>query len=287
MKSGIIIYRKEDYNKSSFFCDELIRYGNQFNLKIELYFFEDIQLCIDNNSFYLKYKNNKIQHVDFVINRSRERYLSLHLHKMNIKTFNTYDVVMMCNDKALTHQHINALSINSIKTTIQPVYSFNEDNYTSFPYVLKSLDSHGGKEVYLINNSSEFSSSLDLINKDYVLIQSLCNNPGVDVRVYILGNKIYHSILRENPNDFKSNYTLGGTCSLYTLNEKQKSIINKVLEQYYFDFVGIDFIFDKEGNMLFNEIEDVVGCRTLYENNKDVAYDYMQYINHYINKKGI
>ena len=43
------------------------------------------------------------------------------------------------------------------------------------------------------------------------------------------------------------------------------------------DFVGIDFLADKE--LIFNEVEDVVGTRMLYETtDKDAARLYSEYI---------
>ena len=36
-----------------------------------------------------------------------------------------------------------------------------------------------------------------------------------------------------------------------------------MIESMDFGLVGIDFLFDSEGGLLFNEIEDVVGSRTL------------------------
>ena len=46
-----------------------------------------------------------------------------------------------------------------------------------------------------------------------------------------------------------------------------------------FDFVGIDFILDENGQFLFNEIEDVVGTRTLYKHYEiDVVQTYLKYI---------
>lgn len=278
MKSGIIVYNKHDYNLSSFFCDEIIKYGLLNSLNIKLYFIDDLLCCIDNHNFYLKCNNEVLSEIDFVINRTRDKYFSIHLNKMNVRTYNQYEIVTMSNDKALTHQCINALGVDSVETSIQNKHNFNVLNYQQFPYVVKSLDGHGGKEVFKVESGSGFNSVLNSIDDDYVLIQQMCNNPGVDIRVFIMANKIYHCILRENKNDFKSNYTLGGSCSLYELSNVQISIIQKILDQHYFDFAGIDFIFDKDGNILFNEIEDVVGCRTLYQHNIDVARDYVEYI---------
>ena len=43
--------------------------------------------------------------------------------------------------------------------------------------------------------------------------------------------------------------------------------------------VGIDFIFDEEGRFLFNEIEDVVGSRTLSALSEiNIVWEYLNFI---------
>ena len=55
-------------------------------------------------------------------------------------------------------------------------------------------------------------------------------------------------------------------------------IIRRILPELLPDFVGIDFVFGREGVYL-NEIEDVVGTRMLYElTDLDPARMYMEYI---------
>lgn len=273
MKYGILIYNKEDYEKNKWFADSIVK--NDYNLDITLIFSEDLEFFIEGNEFLIKENYKKI---DFVINRSRDFYISNHFEKMGIKTYNSSKVTRIFNDKALSHQEINSLGIKSVKTYIKNIRKFNKSKYLDFPYVMKSTSGHGGTSVFLIENSSDFDEKIHKIDSEYFILQKLSKNIGKDVRVYILNNKIYASILRINENDFKSNFTLGGRCEIYNLNEKEKSIINKILEFNKFDFVGIDFIFDENNEFLFNEIEDVVGCRMLYQHNFDILNEFLIFI---------
>ena len=41
--------------------------------------------------------------------------------------------------------------------------------------------------------------------------------------------------------------------------------MNKIIDLFEFGLVGIDFIIGDESELIFNEIEDVVGSRMLYQ----------------------
>jgi len=52
-----------------------------------------------------------------------------------------------------------------------------------------------------------------------------------------------------------------------------------MIDLFEFDMVGIDFILDDNGNLVFNEIEDVVGARMLYQcSDIDIVKEYLSYI---------
>jgi gamma-F420-2:alpha-L-glutamate ligase len=41
--------------------------------------------------------------------------------------------------------------------------------------------------------------------------------------------------------------------------------VNQILNLFDFGLVGIDFLIGDKGELIFNEIEDVVGARMLYQ----------------------
>ncbi len=82
--------------------------------------------------------------------------------------------------------------------------------------------------------------------------------------MFVLGNEVIGAVLRESTSSFKANYTLGGTVRPYLLNESELELVGRISSSLKADFIGIDFLLNKQGELLFNEIEDVVGCRSLY-----------------------
>ena len=123
-----------------------------------------------------------------------------------------------------------------------------------------------------------------------VVVQPFVQGENADVRVYVLDNAIVTAVKRTAKEGFKSNYSLGGEVEEYVLSKEERVVVDKIIawfnkERYLREktsglfYVGIDFIIDKEGKFLFNEIEDVVGSRMLYKtSNIDIAQMYMNKI---------
>ncbi|HLR69910.1 MAG TPA: hypothetical protein VK085_00585, partial [Pseudogracilibacillus sp.] len=101
------------------------------------------------------------------------------------------------------------------------------------------------------------------LNTTDLVIQSTQVQPGKDVRVFIVGKEIVGAVLRENKDDFRANFKLGGTATWYPLHSEQIKMINKIIHHFDFAMVGIDFLIGPDDEFLFNEIEDVVGSRIL------------------------
>ena len=133
-----------------------------------------------------------------------------------------------------------------------------------YPSIIKSIDGHGGKEVYYVRNKEELTSVIENLKSDEFLIQKVASNIGTDIRVYVLGKNIIAAILRKSNNDYRSNFSLGGIPSLYVLSDNEIKIVQRIVDMFDFGLVGIDFIID-DGKIKLNEIEDVVGSRMLYK----------------------
>lgn len=277
-----IVYYNDNVSKNKVFINRLIDKGTKAGLHMELVIVEEI--------------NDRLirERPDGVIARMINPQLTYRLNMLGIRVFNNYEVSYMCNNKALTIKNINRLGLVHIPTAIirqesnnyeiELVYSNETDNIITkynyilsdientnlSQYVIKSVSGHGGKEVCILDEyikkgymfGTQQKDAAEYYSEKYV-IQPLINCGGRDLRVYVLGNEIIGAVLRTSDNGFKSNYSLGGNVKLYSLNDMQKDIIYKIINCYAFDYVGIDFLLDEDDNLIFNEIEDVVGARML------------------------
>lgn len=284
MSKGLLIYNREDYEKNIWFSREFIDNGHLYGMDIKLALTDEVVIGTKEGSLFGSVNGRKIDKIDFVINRSRDCVIGAHFEMMGCKVFNSSLVTEICNNKARTHQVINNKGINSVKTLICNKKYFSLNNVDlNFPIILKSVSGHGGKEVYKLNFSDELDDKLSVLNSDEFILQDMCSNPGKDIRVFIMGKEIIAAVKRYSNSSFKSNFSLGGESQKYYLNNNEKYIVEKIVNILNFDFVGIDFILDENDCFLFNEIEDVVGTRTLYKNyNIDIVKKYLEYIKKYI-----
>jgi len=274
-----LVYNKEDYSKNTCFANSLIAYAKEKNLAMQVVLREDITLGIENNVLTIEYGNQKCR-PELVINRSRDAFLARHLELMDIRVYNSYEITYLCNHKALTHQAVSRLGIPSVNSLFCNKDYFKPDEiHLKYPVILKSVSGHGGHEVFKCDNKEEVITQLIHIKEKEFLLQEICDNPGIDVRVFVIGRQIIGAIKRESHVDFRSNYSLGGNASVYELTEKNIKLVERILDALKCDFVGIDFMMNQAGNFIFNEIEDVVGSRTLYAHTTiDAAKCYIEYI---------
>jgi len=180
-----------------------------------------------------------------------------------VLTFNSFSIAQTTNDKRLTYFEMQKLGIPIVDTYFTTAYSFPESPPLNFPLVVKEATGRGGKEVFYITSEDEWNRVLEHISSNELVIQRANVKLGRDIRVFVIGKEIIAAILRKSDHDFRANFTLGGTAELYELSEEEQSLVKKILEHFDFGFVGIDFLISEDGNLLFNEIEDVVGSRTL------------------------
>ena len=63
-------------------------------------------------------------------------------------------------------------------------------------------------------------------------------------------------------------------------------MVQKIVDMFSFGLVGIDFLIDEKGAFVFNEIEDVVGARMLYQlTDINLVERYFKYILKQIEKE--
>lgn len=256
-----LIYQKEDIDYNRAYIDMYFRSCAKRNVHLDL-ITPDAFLDVPENSV-------KGFGADAVINRSRDVNVAYACEKLGIPVFNNSQVCMLGNDKLAAVNYAKAKGVRVMPT-------FENAEGIEFPFVMKSRAGHGGKEVFLINNEDDLAA-VHTDNNSWIY-QKVASDTGKDLRVYITGNIITAAMLRISENDFRSNFSLGGTASVYTLSAKETEMVKRLTEGLDIGHCGIDFIFDK-GEPVFNEIEDVVGSRMLYKyTDIDVVEAYVDYI---------
>ena len=264
-----LVYRLKDVERNKAYIEFYKEEGKALAINIKLILVDKLKFGVKDNNLFIEYDGKPIKRPDFVINRFIYPLLTKHLEDMNIKVFNNSKVANICNDKAKTYQYISRLKIPMIDTNfIKSEYLSQAIEDIKETTIIKGVSGHGGNQVYLLNPEDEEAKKQKIVSKlknSDLVLQPLVGSNNQDLRVYIIGKKIIAAILRTAKSGFKSNFSLGGKVKKYDLSEKEISLINCIINEFDFDLVGIDFLIDNDGNLLFNEIEDVVGARMLYQ----------------------
>lgn len=183
---------------------------------------------------------------EYVINRTNDYKIAEYYENRGIKVFNSSAFTKLANNKQACYDFMELSGIEIMQTRIKTP-----------PFIKKPLNGHGGEGVVMCSSSDEYDENM--------VCQKPASNLGMDLRVWVIGNKIITAILRRNETDFRSNYCLGGCAVPYALNANEKKLVKKIMSLldggcYY----GIDFVFNN-GKIVFNEIEDTVGARMVYD----------------------
>jgi RimK family alpha-L-glutamate ligase len=278
--SGWLIYKKHDAMKNQGFINMLVDEASHLQMSLQLVLEEDLFYGIKNNQFVISHPLLDPNGINFAIVRTINPLLTKHFEYQGIRCFNHSTISEICNDKALTYQYATRLELPILDTYFISYDTFQPDHLSlEFPMVLKQVDGRGGNEVYLLNTLTEINAKLQEYSHKRFVLQKFADNPGKDIRVFVIGSEVIGAVLRESNTSFKANYTLGGSVSAYHLNEDEQLLVNKITSSLDADFIGIDFLLNNENEFIFNEIEDVVGCRSLYStSNVNAAALYMDYI---------
>lgn len=269
--TGWLIYDKEGAKRNAGYIKMHFELAKEFG--IELYFFLDTQISDILN-------NHRGSLPDFCFVRTICPLLSHRLEKAGITVFNSALVSEVCNDKGRTIMYVEEhTEVRTIPTMRFQRHELSEKLLLQHPdSVVKSVSGHGGKQVFL---SEEGALKIEQgIGEDDFIIQPFIHGPGKDIRVYVIGDRIMGAVARKALKGFRANYSLGGEITPYDLNEIEKQQVRDIISCLPFGMVGIDFVVDEHGNLLFNEIEDVVGARMYYHcyPERNLLRDYFSYV---------
>jgi len=273
MLSALIIYEKNEVERNRRFIDYWLETAKAKRVDLRLVTTDQLSYGIWDEKPFLMLDNAPV-HCDFVVMRAKKPLLGYHLERMGIPVFNNARVGEILNDKRKTH----ALLQNHFP--MMPTAFIEDDQKSPFPFpvVVKSAGGCGGREVKLCADEQSYREAIALF-KYSAVVQPLCDMPGRDVRVYMLGKDILQTMLRYSVNDdFRANFGIHRSAKPIDIPDDIRRMAHEAAEIFDFGLVGVDFIFHK-GRALFNEAEDVVGTRMLYQyTDIDIVPVYMDFI---------
>jgi RimK family alpha-L-glutamate ligase len=241
---GWLCYDKEGAERNEWFIARLIEKAKNQGLDLSLQ-------IIENTDFAF------IDLPDFAIVRFICPKLNGWLQARGVRVFNNAKTADIACDK----WHTYAFLLNHGMPVLETELALAHD--LPYPFVAKTRDGHGGKEVFWIENERDFEAVCSRFDAGKLIVQRPASVLGKDMRVYAIGGEIIAGVLRTSQADFRSNFSLGGGIELAEVDEKQREIVAKIHEKTGFDFIGVDFFPTEEG-WVVNELEDSAGARMLY-----------------------
>ena len=262
MKRGWLIYDAEGEKRNAWFIGECLRHAKAAGLHLTLQISDGKPLSTP--------------YPDYALVRTIAPALSKDLEGAGTRLFNSAAVSLLANDKWETYRFAKEIGLTVLPTALSS--SVEADSPFGYPVVVKSRAGHGGSEVFLLSSQQEYRDFFKNHPAQEYITQAVCSETGKDMRVYVLGNQILAGVLRTSTSDFRSNFSLGGSVERVPVPIEIQNLVERVCEKQPVDFVGIDFI-RHDGGWVLNEIEDVVGCRMLYQTSDlDVAKLYIRHV---------
>ena len=295
MKKAYLIYEDKEAQKNHGFIEMFQQAGKEKNIDFSFVSQTDHQIS-----------SEKI-FPDLVLNRTRDPGVSCWYEERNIPVYHNSRLVELANHKYKMMAYFQEnLPEKILKEKWCPATVFltdpaqmgnisNTENAEIMKYaedhigavtperlrhgVIKSVSGHGGSEVFLVEDQEKWSDIL--AGREAVLQEKIeCHNR--DLRVYVLAGEIYCAMLREGKKDFRSNFSLGGNVREMGLTTAQREYIDcfiKCLPDYSAGMYSIDFLPLSDGRLIFDEVEEMVGCRMLYQYTEhDIVRNYVAYL---------
>lgn len=283
---GWLIYAKKDALRNQSYIDWFQEEATKENISLHLLIREELHIGIKAGKLVWKYKGEVLSLPDFVVVRTVEPFLQTCLEKEGIPTFNSATVSHITNDKRLTYIEVSKLGIPMVETYFASSHALPVQPPLPYPFVVKEARGRGGKGVYWIEKEEQWKNFQTNVPTTDLVIQAADVQLGRDLRVFVLGKEIVAAILRKSDDDFRANYSLGGKAEVYSLTRNERTMIQAIIDHFDFGLVGIDFLIGKDGRLLFNEIEDVVGSRILSAcTNINLLEKYVQWIKEEVLKR--
>ena len=253
---------------------------------------EGIQLSLKSSSLLCACLEDelKVYAPDFVIFWDKDYLLAKRLEQAGIPLFNSAEAMRVCDDKMLTSVALQG-KVCMPKTVLAPK-TFEGVGYTDraflrqaaqalgFPMVVKEAFGSFGAQVYLVEDEAQLNAVVDNIGcKPFLMQEFIAESKGRDVRINVVGDEVFCAILRENPCDFRSNITGGGTGTEYVPTKAQAKLAVDACQALGLDFAGVDVLFGENDQPILCEVNSNPHFKSTFDcTGKDMSVAILRYI---------
>lgn len=254
-----IIYAKESIRdgKDNAF-DWMVEVAEEYDIKAHVLFSEDFDV-----NEQLFYKDELLLELpDCILMRTYDFSLGNYFEDQGVRVYNKMEALEACQDKWKTYELLKKCNLPTIETLIGE-YTFSALKETiGLPFVMKDRFGSKGEGVYLVNNEEEFSVALESLSD--VIYQPFIPCGNSDVRVHVIDGEPVAWVKRYNPNDFRSNFSQGGSAVAFDPDEALLKLARQGVHALGLEIGGIDILITDSGYTIC-EVNGISGFRTIYK----------------------
>jgi ribosomal protein S6--L-glutamate ligase len=233
-------------------------------------------ISLSNGDSYISHEGTKFMGADYCIPRLSEDNLEYkvaimdHLEKMGIKSLNSGTAMRNCSNKVITQILLTKADISTPKTALITsdeqlefaVKSIGE----KFPVIIKTLFGTHGVGVIRADSMASLKSIVQQLLKsgtEFMLQEFIEHDESA--RVYILGDEVIASVMRDIPkDDFRSNAHQGAKLKLHEPTDEEKKVCIAAANAVGANFSAVDYI-KADDKIIVLEVNGSPGFEALQE----------------------
>ena len=132
-----------------------------------------------------------------------------------------------------------------------------------FPFVFKSSRMGKGASVYKLNNQDELNDLVLNLQSQGKEAKSFIAQKFIDymydIRALVIGNEIFPMRRIPGINEFRANFSLGGSVEPFDLDEEARSLSVSSLKAVDMSVGGVDILIDKQNKKYILEVNHTAG----------------------------
>lgn len=261
---GIMIYKvkEAELNETYYETNRFIEEAKLMGIELAVYSPAQFEILVNhNNEDSLFVDGLPLELPDFVIPRmgSGTTYFALALirqfERLNVPCFNGSSSIEMVKDKLFSHQVLSQKKLPVPKTMLMKIPMSPElvGEHFSYPLVIKTLSGSLGRGVFMLEKKKQFEDLariIELANPNFnIIVQEMIeDSKGRDLRVFVIGGRAVGCMKRQAKlDDFRANYSAGGSVESYPLSPAIEWIALEATKVLGLDISGVDLLFDGDG----------------------------------------
>jgi len=178
-----------------------------------------------------------------------------HFERLGVFILNSSQSMETSKDKLATLQFLASNNIPIPKTMLAkfPLNISVVEKEFDYPLIIKTITGSKGRGVFLLEDRNKLNDLANLmeISKNpginLILQEFISSSRGRDIRVIVIGGRVIGAMLRTAVNNnFKANYSAGGSVAAFDLNPVIEWLAIESSKLIGLDISGIDILFDDD-----------------------------------------